>query len=69
MVLAGVAIGGLVAALMVKRVAPFLFGLAPSDPATWALSALTLAVAAAAAGALPAWRAARLDPMDSLREE
>jgi predicted permease len=69
MVLAGVAIGALAAALVVRRVAPFLFGLAPSDPATWALSALTLAVAAVAAGALPAWRAARVDPMDSLREE
>ncbi len=69
MVLAGVALGALAAAVMVRRVAPFLFGLAPSDPATWALSALTLAVAAAAAGALPAWRAARVDPMDSLREE
>jgi putative ABC transport system permease protein len=69
MLLAGVALGMLAAAVMVRRVAPFLFGLAPSDPATWALSALTLAAAAAAAGALPAWRAARVDPMDSLREE
>ncbi len=69
MVLVGLALGALVAAVMVRRVAPFLFGMAPSDPATWALSALTLALAAAAAGALPAWRAARLDPMESLREE
>jgi predicted permease len=69
MVLAGVAIGALVAAVAVRRVAPFLFGVEPSDPATWALAALVLAAVAAAAGALPAWRAARLDPMDSLREE
>ena len=69
MLLAGVALGALAAAVMVRRVVPFLFGLAPSDPATWALSALTLAIAVAAAGALPAWRAARVDPMDSLRQE
>ena len=40
-----------------------------SDPATWALAALTLAAAALAAGARPAWRAATLDPVTTLRDD
>jgi putative ABC transport system permease protein len=65
----GVLLGGAAAALGVRWMTPFLFGVAPSDPAIWVGSALTLAAAALAAGALPAWRAARLDPMSALREE
>ena len=40
-----------------------------SDPATWAISALALAGVSVAACALPAWRAARLDPNAVLRAE
>ena len=46
-----------------------LFGLKPSDPATLALAALGLAAVAIAASALPAHRAATLDPVAALREE
>jgi len=43
--------------------------LKPNDPATLALAVAALAAVAAAASFLPAHRAARLDPMDALRED
>ena len=45
------------------------FWFTPTDPATLALSVLLLAGAALAAGLPPAWRAARTDPMATLRED
>jgi ABC-type antimicrobial peptide transport system permease subunit len=61
---------GIGAALAVTRlVSSFLFGVTPSDPTTLLLSALLLTAVALVAGALPAWRAARMDPMGVLREE
>jgi ABC-type antimicrobial peptide transport system permease subunit len=46
-----------------------LFNLAASDKTMIAITAVTLAIAAAVAGYLPARRAARIDPMTALREE
>ncbi|HEV7506090.1 MAG TPA: ABC transporter permease [Thermoanaerobaculia bacterium] len=65
----GVVLGILLALATTRWVASFLFGLTASDPAVLALAAVTLAAVALVAGALPAWRAARLDPIVSLREE
>lgn len=59
----GCAIGG------TRLLASFLFGVEATDAMTLVLSAVTLATVALAAGALPAWQAARLDPMETLREE
>ena len=67
LVAAGIVIGGVVAYLATRWVTPFLFGVSPVDPMTWVLAAATLAGAALAAGALPAWRAAKSDPMSALR--
>jgi predicted permease len=52
-----------------RLLASFLFGVEATDPSTLALSAAILATVALAAGTLPAWHAARLDPMETLREE
>ena len=48
--------------------AALLYGLEPTDPRMLAAGALGLALVAAAASAVPALRAARLDPADALRE-
>jgi putative ABC transport system permease protein len=63
----GIAVGAALAVVTTRLLASFLFGLTATDPATLALSALGLVVIAMLAAAAPAWRAARLDPMNALR--
>jgi ABC-type antimicrobial peptide transport system permease subunit len=64
---AGAAIG-LVAALAVTRLLrTMLYGVPPSDPATFVLAALVLIAVAAIASALPGIRAASMDPVKILR--
>ena len=46
-----------------------LFGVHAHDPAVFVLSAAVLLAAALAAGFVPAWRAAKIDPMRALRYE
>ena len=46
-----------------------LFGLQPTDPPTFLLAGLTMAVVALIASLIPAYRAARVDPMVALRDE
>ena len=64
----GVAIGILLTLSLTRLVSAFLYGVRPFDPATMGLSAAVLAAVAIAAAMLPAWRAARLDPVTALRE-
>lgn len=68
-VLAGLGIGTVAALAATRLVASFLFGLTASDPVTWIASAGVLLGVSMVAGAAPAWRAARMDPMTALREE
>jgi len=69
LVAAGVGIG-IVGALAASRLlASFLFGVKPTDPATYAAVALVLLLTAGVASYLPARRAMRIDPVAALREE
>ncbi len=61
---------GIPAALVGARVLQsMLFGLAPTDPATIAVAALSMLVLAVLAGYIPAQRASRVDPMVALRAD
>jgi predicted permease len=68
-VAAGVAIGVALSLAATRLVVSFLYGVKPNDPATLFGSMVVLAAIGVAAAALPAWRAARLDPVEALREE
>jgi len=52
-----------------RLAASLLYGLKPEDAVTATLATATLALVAFVAALLPAWRAARLDPMSALRWE
>jgi predicted permease len=61
---------GLAGALALGRVvASMMFGVKATDPATFVVVSALLAVVALAACVIPAWRAARVDPMTALRDE
>ena len=61
--------GFLAAAVLGRLVSSQLFQVSPADPETFAISALVLAAAAVLATFIPAWRAARVDPITALRNE
>jgi ABC-type antimicrobial peptide transport system permease subunit len=67
--LAGVAAGLLLAFAASRAVAGLLFGIGSSDPATYAAVALLLLGVAFLASFAPARRAARLDPVKTLRQD
>jgi ABC-type antimicrobial peptide transport system permease subunit len=65
----GVALGAAVAVAAARAIAAMLFGISPLDPLTYLGVAALLAAVSAAACAVPAWRAARVDPAETLRAE
>jgi len=68
-VVAGVALGVALSLVAMRIVATFLYGTTPTNAPTLAGAGAILLVVGIAAAALPAWRAARLDPVSALREE
>jgi predicted permease len=65
----GLGIGTGLALAAATAAGALLFGLKPNDPATLGTAVAALATAALGASYLPARRAARLDPVEALREE
>ena len=69
LVAVGLVVGVLASLALTKTAATLLYELKPNDPLTIVFATLLLAVVAAVAGYLPAYRASRVDPMIALREE
>jgi len=65
----GAAIGLIGAALASQAIAAMLFGVSRLDPVTYLGVILLMAAVAAIACCVPAWRAAKIDPMVALRNE
>ncbi len=64
-----IVIGAAGATALARLLGTLLFGVGPTDPATFAAAAVTLAVVGVLAAYLPARRAARIDPVRALAEE
>jgi putative ABC transport system permease protein len=65
----GIVVGIALAVAFAHAVATFLFGVPPRDPLTFASVAIVLTVTAALACAMPALRAAQVDPAVTFRQE
>lgn len=68
LVAAGILCGAIVSLWAAQFVGTLVWGLEPRDPTTFVTAAMILATVAAVAGALPAWRASRIDPAQVLKE-
>jgi predicted permease len=68
-VLPGAVAGVLICVLLSRLVASALYGVRPSDAVSFSAALLAVAAIAAAASALPVWRAMRVDPAVILRDE
>ncbi len=64
----GVLVGTGLSAWASKFIATLLYGLAPRDPVTLVGASALLVTIGGLAGWLPAWRASRIDPAETLRE-
>jgi predicted permease len=69
LVAAGGLLGFVVVWPLLKFLTSLLYGISPYDPVALASAAAGLLVAGALAGAIPAWRASRVDPLAALRAE
>ena len=69
LIAAGLAVGVPLAFALSTLVRSQIFGLGPHDPLTLVSSTLALALVACLAGLIPALRASRIDPLQSLRNE
>jgi len=65
----GVALGLVIAALSTRAIGVWLYGVAPLDPLTFGVASIGMLLVATVAAWLPARRAARIDPMITLRAD
>jgi putative ABC transport system permease protein len=65
----GIVLGLAGAQALTGMLAAQVYGVAVTDPATYAVTSLGLIAVALAASIIPAWRAARVDPLKSLRDD
>jgi putative ABC transport system permease protein len=68
-VFAGVGIGLTLSLALTRLMAHMLYGVNPSDAATFAVVAVVLSTVALGASIVPALRATRIDPVTALRHE
>lgn len=68
-VIDGLAVGGLVSWWLVTFLEAQLYGVGSHHPGLWAMAMMTLVLVAVAAAAVPAIRAARVNPLDILRAD
>lgn len=66
---AGLALGLAASLLFVRVLESQLYGVAGTDPATWAALSALLAAVVLLACCVPAWRASRVDPVITLRQD
>jgi macrolide transport system ATP-binding/permease protein len=66
---AGVLLGAATALLLTRLLGNLLYKVSPRDPVAFACAFAVMALVSVAACLLPAWRAARTDPMRALRTE
>ena len=67
MKLTSILVFSVLAFALARLIASLLFSTSPTDPETFAATAVVLALIAVVGGAIPAIRAARIDPMSALR--
>ena len=65
----GMTIGVVGSLALTRALSGLLFGITPTDPATFAAMLLVLGIVAGLAGYVPARRASRIDPLVALRTE
>ncbi len=63
----GMLVGSLISWVVARALGSLLFGVAFTDPTTFASMLVTLAAVAGLAGYLPSLRVSRIDPMAALR--
>jgi ABC-type antimicrobial peptide transport system permease subunit len=66
---AGIAMGFLGALAATRLLQSMLFGITATDPPTYGTMAVAVAAIALLACAIPAWRAATVDPLVALRQD
>jgi putative ABC transport system permease protein len=67
--LIGLALGIGASVAVTRLIRSVLYGTSPLDPTVFVLVIVTLLLSSTAACLVPAWRAARINPMDALRAE